>query len=64
MDQNLQHVHAYVASVRGIIGKGHRKESSFTDFKEIATIYRQPDISNNIMDPRTKNKTENYRPVS
>lgn len=41
---------------RGPISKGHRKESSFTDIKEIATVYRQPDISNNIKDPRTTSK--------
>lgn len=45
-----------MAAVRGTLGRGHRKESSFTDIKEIATIYCQPDISNNSMDTRTTSK--------
>ena len=56
MDQNTQ----TCARMRGLSeryqGKGQRKESSFTDIKEIATIYREPDISNNSMDPRTTSK--------
>lgn len=42
--------------VQNTVGQDHKKESNLTGTKEIVTMYCQPGVLNNSMDPRTTSK--------